>query len=58
MTPFQKMPGPGALIGTTEELIALLFDARYDEHMRDYRWHLFRQGITVDRYGNRRSSRA
>jgi len=56
-TPFQKMPAPGALVGSTEELIALLFGIPQDEHVRDYRWHLFRQGITVDRFGNKRSSR-
>ena len=56
-TPFQKIQGIGQIVGPAEVLISLFFEIQHDNHMRDYRWDLFRQGITVDRYGRKRSSR-
>lgn len=31
--------------------------ARYDQHCKDWRWHLRAIGIEVDSWGNKRSSR-
>lgn len=44
-----------AFTGSTEIFISLW--CQKDEHVKAWRWHLYTQGVTVDRFGHKRSSR-
>ncbi len=46
---------PSVLAGPTEFFLDLL--VQHDAHAKAWRWHLYRQGITVDRHNRLRSSR-
>lgn len=40
-----------------DAMLEAFFCVQPNEHIKAWKWHLYKRGITVDRYGHKRSSR-
>lgn len=40
-----------------QAMLEAFFCVQPNEHVKAWKWHMYERGITVDRYGNKRSSR-